>query len=175
MLVARAALVELPSHIPPRNFVLACANLRMKFFEIKPMDKIDAIRFVGNSLAATSTSTAVAAGLASLLFLKLFRQRNLLSQADTLEPEQQEILRKLFYSFTHIDLQNHKINSIQEGSVPESFFCYRNAHWKTWDVWKLKSNARVADLWLDLESRRVDLRMLKEVSLVELLRRWSCG
>ena len=143
----------------------------MRFFEIKPMDRNEAIRVVGNSLAATSTSTAVAAGLASLLFLKLLRKRDLLSAADTLNFEQLEHLRKIFYDAS-IDLTTLG-HSVFDSNPPKPFR-YGKANWTIWDVWRLKSNARVMDLWDTLKSRGVDLRMLASVSLVELLWLLSC-
>jgi hypothetical protein len=136
----------------------------MKLFRIEPIDRIQAIRILGNSIPAVATSTAVASGLASLHFLKLLQHRDALSQAHSLAFEHQEKLRSLFYS-ADVNLETllptvYDANPVAQRRVGKVV-------WTTWDFWRLKENARVMDLWDELRSRGIDLRMLSDVRFVE--------
>ena len=51
----------------PRDFVFCLASIRMRSYAIlPPLDRLNALRIVGNSIPAVATSTAVAAGLACI-------------------------------------------------------------------------------------------------------------
>ncbi len=149
-----------------RNFALACASIRMKFFRIEPVDRIEAIRILGNSLAAVATATAIAAGLTSLHFLKLLQQRDLLVRAHSLAFEQQESLRSLFCS---ADFSLSTSSCCVCDANPATKHEFGRASWTAWDVWKLKPNPCIVDLWNTLGSRGIDLRMLAEVRFVHIV------
>jgi hypothetical protein len=139
----------------------------MKLFRIEPVDKIEAIRILGNSLAAVATATAVAAGLTSLHFLKLLQQRDSLARAHSLAFEQQESLRSLFCS-ADFGLST-TLCSVCD-AMPVTKHEFGSASWTSWDVWKLKPNPRIVDLWNTLRSRGIDLRMLADVRFVHVVR-----
>lgn len=50
-----------------RDFVFCLASIRMRSYGILPaLDRLNALRIVGNSIPAVATSTAIAAGLACM-------------------------------------------------------------------------------------------------------------
>jgi ubiquitin-activating enzyme E1 len=148
-----------------REFALACSSIRMRFYSIEPIDRIEAIRILGNSLPAVATATAVAAGLACVHLLRLVRRRDLLCRARSLSFQEQETLRDLFSS---ADVSLETLQPVCFSAKSANQNRIGTASWTSWDVWRVEGNPRVRDLWEFLKGRGIDLRMLAEVSYTDV-------
>jgi ubiquitin-activating enzyme E1 len=138
----------------------------MRFYSIEPIDRIEAIRILGNSLPAVATATAVAAGLACVDFLRLMRKRDVLSRARGLSFQEQEDLRDLF-STASLSLEMLQPVVFSAASARQNRL--GPASWTAWDVWRLEGTPRVRTLWDFLQVQGIDLRMLAAVSCADEL------
>jgi hypothetical protein len=127
------------------------------------MDKIEAVRVLGNSMPAVATATAVAAGLACIHFLRLLRHRDELSQAQTLAFHEQEAMRSLFHQAS-VSLET--LQPAVFDAMPAAEYRAGRARWTAWDVWRMQGMPRVRSLWDFLKSQGVDLCALADVSVV---------
>jgi hypothetical protein len=137
----------------------------MRFYSIEPIDRIEAIRILGNSLPAVATATAVAAGLACVHLLRLVRRRDLLCRARSLSFQEQETLRDLFSS---ADVSLETLQPVCFSAKAANHNRIGSASWTSWDLWRVEGNPRVRDLWEFLKGRGIDLRMLAEVSYTDV-------
>jgi hypothetical protein len=95
----------------------------------------------------------------------LLQQRDLLARAHSLAREQQESLRSLFFE-AEVSLQSLSCNVFDAVEVKKR--ASGRASWTDWDIWKLKPNPRIMDLWDTLRSQGLDLRILADVRFVHI-------
>jgi hypothetical protein len=144
------------------DFALACSELRMRLYKIQPLDRIEAIRLLGNSIPAVSTSTAAAAGLACVHFLRLIRHRDALVRGSSLSCEQQDLLRSLFCSIS-VSLETLQPSCFD--ALPAPMQRIGQSSWSLWDLWFLDNNPRVGHLWQFLKSRGIRKEALASVGV----------
>ncbi len=119
------------------------------------------MRIIGNSVPAVATSTTVAAGLACINFLKLFRYHEQLCRSRSLSFQEQEKLRALFYH-ANMSLETLQPAVYDAGAAEKKQL--GALQWTEWDVWRLPQLARIRCLWALLKEKGVDLRFLADVS-----------
>ena len=137
----------------------------MKLFKIQPIDSTEARRVIGDSVPAVATATAVAAGLACINFLKLFRYRDQLSRSRSLSFQDQEQIRAIFcQSSVSLETLQPAVYHARAASQMQ----LGGLRWTVWDSWRLPQLSRIQCLWRFLKEQGVDFRMLADVSS------WSC-
>jgi hypothetical protein len=132
----------------------------MKFFKIQPMDRIEAMRLIGDSIPAVATATAVAAGLACLHFIRLFRFREALASSRSLAFQEQENLRNIFFK-SSVSLETLQPMVFDAESPAKNQLGL--LQWSMWDAWQLPGRPRLGALWDFLKGKGVDTRKLSDV------------
>ena len=150
------------------------ASIRMRAYGIKPdLDRLNALRIVGNSIPAVATSTAIAAGLVCIELYKVALKLDSCTgrAGASLDPQQRAALC-LHFSQHHGNTGYNTYNredapALQ--SLEKSYKRLGTVRWTAWDVWTIDGYPTVADVFNFLEAKGVDVTQIQGVSICPAL------
>ena len=145
------------------------ASIRMRSYGILPaLDRLSALRIVGNSIPAVATSTAIAAGLTCIDLYKIAANFTVCSGSSFTQHDSKQ-LDALRSTFSH-NHANTAYNEYRREDAPSPVSLdsahqrLGSAKWTVWDSWTIDGSPTVADVYAFLRSKGVDVLQIHGVS-----------
>lgn len=158
-----------------RDFVFCLASLRMRAYGIVPeLDRLNALRIIGNSIPAVATSTAIAAGLVCIDLYRIALKLDVCTGRTPapLPPNELKALCSYFkanqgntgYNFYNME-DSHPLQSVYS-----NYKRLGSVKWSPWECWCVEGCPTVADVISFLKAKDVDVLQIEGVSACFLSR-----
>lgn len=141
----------------------------MRSYGILPeLDRLSALRIVGNSIPAVATSTAIAAGLTCIDLYKIAANFAVCSASSFTQHDSKQFdaLRSTFsHNHAHSAYNEYRREDAPSpASLDSAYQRLGSAKWTVWDSWRITGSPTVADVYAFLRGKGVDVLQIHGVS-----------